>query len=223
MASTPRGNCIRTSPFAASLRPRMTMRARVDAPSRMTRSDGCRSHTPWLRLSRWLPRLSRRCAGRSSVPIVVPARRRAPVVPFAVILLLPLLILRRHHPVRVALAIPDIEVGAMPARHGIAAAALVTCSLVLRRQISVRIAHAIAGAQIPAMAAWRRMDGNTVLHGLRQHRCDSACKYHAHLNGQCCGGNADDHGSSPIKPEAAGVSSNTVFPSIRRHAAMVGI
>jgi hypothetical protein len=26
------------------------------------------------------------------------------------------------------------------------------------------------------------------------------------LNGKCCGGNADDHGLSPIKPEAAGVS-----------------
>src|SRR5829696_2150763 len=106
------------------------------------------------------------------VPIVVPALRRALVVPFAVIPLTALLILRRHHPVRVALAIPDIEVGAMPTRHGIAAAAMVTlilqCGLILRRQIAVRIAHAITRAQIPAVAAWRRMDGDTVLHGLRQ-------------------------------------------------------
>ena len=98
----------------------------------------------------------------------------------------------------------------MPARHGIAAAAIVAlilpCGLVLRRQIAVRIAEAIARAQIPAMAAWRRMGGDTVLHGLRQHRCNSASRRHAQLNGQCCGGNADDHGPSPIKPEAAGVS-----------------
>jgi len=41
---------------------------------------------------------------------------------------------------------------------------------------------------------------------LRQDRCNSASRRHAQLNGQCCGGNADDHGPSPIKPEAAGVS-----------------
>jgi hypothetical protein len=58
----------------------------------------------------------------------------------------------------------------MPARHGIAATPIVTllilpCGLILRRQIAVRIANAVARAQIPAMAAWRRMDGDTVLHG----------------------------------------------------------
>ena len=90
----------------------------------------------------------------------------------------------------------------MPARHGIAAAALVACGLVLRRQISVRVAEAIARVQIPTVAAWRRMDGDTVLHGLRQDGCSSASRRHAQLGGQCCGGNADDHGSSPIKPEA---------------------
>jgi hypothetical protein len=121
--------------------------------------------------------LSRSRSGRpeGSVPIVVPAARRALVVPVAVILLTPLLILRRYHPVRVTLAIPDIEVGAMATRNGVAAAAIVTrilpCGLVLRRQIAVRIAEAIARAQIPAMAAWRRMGGDTVLHGLRQDRC----------------------------------------------------
>jgi hypothetical protein len=103
----------------------------------------------------------------------------------------------------------------MPARHGIAAAAIVTrilpCGLLLRRQIAVRIAEAIARAQIPAMAAWRRMGRDTVLHGLRldrciQDRCNSGSGRHAQLNGQGCGGNAGDHGPSPIKPEAAGVS-----------------
>src|SRR6266850_757704 len=207
MASTPHGNSIRTSPFAASLRPRMTMRTRADAPSPMPRSDGCRSRTPWLRSSRWWPKLSQNCAGGSSVPIVVPARRRALVVSFAVILLTPLLILRRHHSVRITLAIPDIEVGAVPARHGIAAAAIVTrilpCGLLLRRQIAVRIAEAIARAQIPAMAAWRRMGRDTVLHGLRQDRCIqdrcNSAPRRAQLNGQGCGGNAGDHGPSPIK------------------------
>jgi hypothetical protein len=103
----------------------------------------------------------------------------------------------------------------MAARHGVAAAAIVTrilpCGLLLRRQIPVRIAEAIARAQIPAMAAWRRTGGDMVLHGLRQNRCNhvrcnSASRRHAQLNGQSCGGNADDHGPSPIKPEAAGAS-----------------
>ena len=105
----------------------------------------------------------------------------------------------------------------MPTRHGVVAAAIVTlilpCGLILRRQIAVRIAHAIARAQIPAMAAWRRMDGDTVLHGLRQSglrldRCNSTSRHHAQLNGQCCSGNADDHGPSPIKPEAADALAN---------------
>jgi hypothetical protein len=60
------GNCTRTSPFAASLRPHMTMRIRAGAPSPMPRSDGCRSRTPWLRWLRWLPKPSRGCAGRSA-------------------------------------------------------------------------------------------------------------------------------------------------------------
>src|SRR5437879_12796615 len=103
----------------------------------------------------------------------------------------------------------------MAARHGVAAAAIVTrilpCGLLLRRQIAVRIAEAIARAQIPAVAAWRRMGGYTVLHGLRQDRCiqdwgNSASRRRAQLSGQCGGGNAADHDLSPIKPESAGVS-----------------
>ena len=111
-------------------------------------------------------------------------------------------------PGRVASTVPAIDVAAMATRHGIAAATIVTllpCGLLLRRQIAVRIAEAIARAQIPAMIAWRRMGGYTVLHGLRQHRCSSTSRRHAQLNGQCGGGNADDLGPSPIKPEAAGV------------------
>jgi hypothetical protein len=58
----------------------------------------------------------------------------------------------------------------MPTWNRVAAAAIVMrilpCGLILRGQSAVRIAEAIARAQIPTMAAWRRMNGDTVLHGL---------------------------------------------------------
>jgi len=77
--------------------------------------------------------------------------------------------------------------------------------------IGVDFYYRVAEAGQDAEAAWRRMVGYTVLHGLsqgclRQTRCNSASRHHAQLNGQCCSGNADDHGPSPITPEAAGVS-----------------
>jgi hypothetical protein len=95
-----------------------------------------------------------------SIPIVVSTPLRPLRIPVAVISLTSLLILQRDRSGRVALA---IEVGAVPARNRVAAAAIralvLPCGLILRRKIAVRIAAAVARAEIPAMAAWRRMGG----------------------------------------------------------------
>jgi hypothetical protein len=53
-----------------------------------------------------------------------------------------------NRPVRVALALPRIDVGTIPARHGVATASvalILSRCLVLRAQKTVRIAQAIAG------------------------------------------------------------------------------
>lgn len=137
---------------------------------------------------------------KDSVPIVVSARGRAPIIPVAVILT-PLLILRRDRSGRVTQTVAAIDIGAIAAWNGVAAATVVArilpCRLLLRRQVAVRVAKTIACAQIPAVAAWRRMGEDPVLHGLRQDTRYSSPGRHAQLGGQCCCGNADDHGPSP--------------------------
>ena len=155
--------------------------------------------------------------------IISAPRWRSLVVTIAVIPLTPLLILQRDRSRRIAKTITAIHVGAVSARNRVATAAAVTlilpCGLVLWRQISVRIAEAIVSAQIPAMAAWRPADRYVVLHDLRLDR-RSRSRRNAQLGGQCGGGNADDHGSSPIKPDAAAVFTRRccICPIITRHA-----
>jgi hypothetical protein len=77
-------------------------------------------------------------AGRSRLFVVTAAA----VVALAMVLLASLLKLRRHHAVRIALTVPDIEIGAMAAGNRVTATAVValTSGLFVGRQIAVRIA-----------------------------------------------------------------------------------
>ncbi len=88
-----------------------------------------------------------------------------------------LLKLRGHHPVGIALSVPDIDVSTVPARHWVPSTAIIAPAAVipaaislqfLRRQVAVWIAHPITRADVPAVVARRRANRHAVLNFLNR-------------------------------------------------------